>query len=203
MMDFQEKEVKFYLHDLEAMAARLEATGADLVRPRVLERNLRLDTPDGALTAEHRVLRLRQDDQVRVTYKDNTHTEGGVLVRTEIEFSTDSLEVVRKFFEALGYQVVVLYEKYRRVFHLGDVEVVLDEMPFGNFMEIEAPNTTLIEGVAQMLGLNWDRRGNASYLGLFDILKQHKDIDFRDLSFANFASLEISPADLEVEPADI
>ncbi len=202
-MDYQEKEVKFYLRNLEAMAARLEATGADLVRPRVLERNLRLDTPDGALSAEHRVLRLRQDDRVRVTYKDNAHIEDGVLVRTEIEFTTDDLQVALKLFEALGYQVVVLYEKYRRVYRLGDVEVVLDEMPFGDFMEIEASNTTLIEGVAQMLGLNWERRGIASYLGLFDVLKQHQDIDFRDLSFANFASLEISPDDLEVEPADV
>ncbi len=202
-MDYQEKEVKFYLHDLEAMAARLEATGADLVRPRVLERNLRLDTADGTLSAEQRVLRLRQDDRVRVTYKDNTHTEDGVLVRTEIEFTADDLEVALKLFEALGYQVVVLYEKYRRVYRLGDVEVVLDEMPFGDFMEIEAPNTTLIEGVAQMLGLNWECRVIASYLGLFEVLKQHRDIDFRDLSFANFASLEISPDDLEVEPADV
>ena len=202
-MDFQEKEVKFYLHDLEAMADRLEATGADLVRPRMLERNLRLDTADGSLSAEQRVLRLRQDDRVRVTYKDNTHTEDGVLVRTEIEFTADDLEIALKLFEALGYQVVVLYEKYRRVFRLGDVEVVLDEMPFGDFMEIEAPNTTLIEGVAQMLGLNWERRGIASYLGLFEIMKQHRDINFRDLSFANFASLEISPDDLEVEPADV
>jgi adenylate cyclase class 2 len=202
-MDYQEKEVKFYLRNLEAMAARLETTGADLVRPRVLERNLRLDTPDGALSAGHRVLRLRQDDRVRVTYKDNAHIEAGVLVRTEIEFTADDLELALKLFEALGYQVVVLYEKYRRVYRLGDVEVVLDEMPFGDFMEIEAPNTTLIEGVAQMLGLNWERRGIASYLGLFDVLKQHQDIDFRDLSFANFASLEISPDDLEVEPADV
>ena len=202
-MDFQEKEVKFYLNDLEAMASRLEATGAELVRPRILERNLRLDTSDGALSAEKRVLRLRQDDQVRVTYKDNTHTENGVLVRTEIEFATDNLEVVRKFFEALGYKVVVIYEKYRRAYRLGDVEVVLDEMPFGNFMEIEAPNTTLIEGVAQMLGLNWERRGIVSYLGLFEVLKKHREIDFRDLSFENFAALEIAPEDLEVEPADI
>ena len=202
-MDYQEKEVKFNLHDVEAMAARLEATGADLVRPRMLERNLRLDMPEGTLSAERRVLRLRQDDRVRVTYKDNTHTENGVLVRTEIEFTADNLEAARELFAALGYQVVVVYEKYRRVYHLGDVEVVLDEMPFGNFMEIEAPNTTLIEGVAQMLGLNWDRRVIASYLGLFEVLKRHQNIHFRDLSFENFTSLDITPADLEVEPADI
>lgn len=202
-MDFQEKEVKFYLQDLAGMAARLEATGADLVRERVLERNLRLDTPDGKLSAQRQVLRIRQDDRVRVTYKGNTHTEDGVLVRKEIEFTADDFEVALKLFEALGFQVAVIYEKYRRVYHLGDVEVVLDEMPFGDFMEIEAPNATLIEGVAQMLGLNWERRGIASYLGLFDILKCHKEIQFRDLTFDNFAGLDIAPADLEVEPADV
>ena len=202
-MDFQEKEVKFYLQDLESMAARVAATGAELVRPRILERNLRLDTPDGRLTAEQRVLRIRQDDKVRVTYKGNTHTEDGVLVRKEIEFEADDFEVALKLFDALGYQVAVIYEKYRRVYRLGDVEVVLDEMPFGNFMEIEAPNATLIEGVAQMLGLNWERKGVASYLGLFENLKRHQEIGFRDVTFDNFASLDVSPADLEVEPADI
>ena len=202
-MDFQEKEVKFYLQDLESMAARVAATGAELVRPRILERNLRLDTPDGRLTAEQRVLRIRQDDKVRVTYKGDTHTEDGVLVRKEIEFEADDFEVALKLFDALGYQVAVIYEKYRRVYRLGDVEVVLDEMPFGNFMEIEAPNATLIEGVAQMLGLNWERKGVASYLGLFENLKRHQEIGFRDVTFDNFASLDVSPADLEVEPADI
>lgn len=201
-MDFQEREVKFYIQDLAAMADRLQATGADLVRPRVLERNLRLDTPEGALGKAARVLRIRQDDRVRVTYKDNARTEDGILARTEIEFTADNFEVTRKFFEALGYPVVMVYEKYRWVYRLGDVEVVLDEMPFGNFMEIEAPNSTLIEGVAQMLGLDWDRRVISSYLRLFAVAKQHVDLPFRDLTFDNFVSVEVSPEDLEVQPAD-
>lgn len=201
-MKFMEREVKFYLHDLEDLAMRLEAAGADLVRPRVLEKNLRFDTPDGALSAASRILRLRQDDRVRMTYKDNAYLENGILARTEIEFTSDNFEVTRKFFEALGYRVMVIYEKYRRVYRLGDVEVVLDELPFGNFLEIEAPNATLIEGVAQMLGLDWSKRILSGYLVLFDIAKQHVNLPFRDLTFDNFASYSIKPADLEVEPAD-
>jgi len=201
-MDYQEREVKFYIRDLETLVARLRVCGADLTHQRILERNLRLDTAEGTLQKDNRLLRLRKDDRVRVTYKDNAQMENGVVARTEIEFTTDDFEVTRKLFEALGYQVVVVYEKYRRVYTLGDVEVMLDELPFGDFVEIEAPNNTLIEGVAQMLGLDWSKGIGMNYLGLFEIAKKNADLRFNDLTFDNFESLDLSPADLEVQPAD-
>ena len=201
-MEYLEQEAKFYIENLDELIARAQATGADLIRPRVLERNLRLDTPEGDFERESRVLRLRQDDGVRVTYKDNAHIENGMIVRTEIEFSTDSLEVTRKLFEALGYQVTVIYEKYRQVYQIGAVEVMVDELPFGSFIEIEAPNAVLIEGVAQMLGLDWSKSIKTSYLGLFAIARANRGFDFRDLTFHNFEGVNITAADLEVQPAD-
>ena len=30
-----------------------------------------------------------------------------------------------------------MYEKYREAFDLNDLEIVLDEMPYGNFVELE------------------------------------------------------------------
>ena len=201
-MEYQEQEVKFYIEDLDRLIARAQATGADLVRPRILERNLRLDTPEGDFVRDSRVLRIRQDDGVRVTYKDNARSEKGTVVRTEIEFSTDNLEVTRKFFEALGYRVTVIYEKYRQVYQIGDVQVMFDELPYGNFVEIEAPNATLIEGVAQMLGLDWSKSIPTSYLGLFAIARKHRAFNFRDLTFHNFEGVRITAADLEVQSAD-
>ncbi len=201
-MDYQEQEAKFYIEDLDELIARAQATGADLIHPRVLERNLRLDTPEGDLVRESRVLRLRQDDGVRVTYKDNARSENGMVVRTEIEFSTDNLEVTRKLFEALGYQVTVIYEKYRQVYQIGAVQVMFDELPFGHFVEIEAPDAVLIEGVAQMLGLDWSKSINTSYLGLFAIARAHRAFKFRDLTFHNLEGVNITAADLEVQPAD-
>ena len=201
-MEYQEREVKFYVRDLDALANRLQATGADLVRERVFERNLRMDTQDGQFERAQRVLRIRQDDRVRVTYKDDSRLEDGVLTRTEIEITTDSLPATRKLFEALGYQVTVIYEKYRRTYHLGDVEVVLDELPFGNFVEIEAPSNTLIEGVAQMVGLDWAARINLSYMGLFAAWKQNTGLAFKDLTFEAFIGQAVTAADLGVRPAD-
>jgi adenylate cyclase, class 2 len=201
-MDDQEREIKFFVQDLEAMAQRLHLCGADLGRERTLERNLRFDTADHSLQREGRVLRLRQDDCVRVTYKADARVEGGAIVRTELEFTVDNFAVARKLFEALGYQVVVSYEKYRRTYRLGDVEVVLDELPMGDFVEIEAPNNVLIEGVAQMLGLDWSKGIATNYLGLFEIARSRRKFTFNDLTFENFRDLELVPGDMGVEPAD-
>jgi adenylate cyclase class 2 len=202
MMKDQEREIKFYIQDLEGIAERLRACGADLVRDRTLEINLRFDTPDHSLYKSGRLLRLRQDDIARVTFKENARVEGGVMARTELEFTVDDFAIARKLFESLGYQVVVTYEKYRRVYRLGDVEVVLDELPFGNFVEIEAPNNVLIEGVAQMLRLDWSRGIATNYLGLFEIARTSRALTFNDLTFENFRELTIQPEDMGVMPAD-
>jgi adenylate cyclase, class 2 len=201
-MDTKEREIKFYIQDLAGLADRLRVCGADLSRKRMLERNLRLDTEDHSLKKEDRLLRIRQDDQVRVTYKDKAQVEDGVITRTELEFVSDDYAITKKFFEALDYQVVVIYEKYRQEYRLGDVKVMLDELPYGDFLEIEAPNIALIDGVGQMLGLDRSRGIENNYLGLFEILMQDKGLTFRDLTFENFEGLSISATDLKVQPAD-
>lgn len=201
-MEPKEREIKLYLQNLSVLDDRLRICGADLARERLLERNLRLDTAERSLEKSGRLLRLRQDDRVRITYKADAQVEGGVVTRTELEFIADDFAISKKLFEALGYQVVVVYEKYRREYRLGDVKVMLDELPFGDFIEIEAPNITLIDGVVQMLGLDRSKGIETNYLGLLEIVKNNLDLPFRDLTFENFTNLAISPEDLGVQPAD-
>ena len=202
-MRTQEREIKFYVQDLLSLVEKLRLCGAELVRDRVFERNLRLDTPEGSLSQGGRLLRLRQDDRARVTYKENARMEGGVITRTEIEIVTDDFKMTQRLFEALGYREVVAYEKYRREYRLGEVLVMLDELPFGDFLEIEAATNPLIEGVAQMLGLDWSRSIDTNYLGLMEITRQRLALPFKDLTFANFEGVAVSPQDLGVMPADI
>jgi len=202
-MENKEREIKLYIQDLEALAIRLRVCGADLTRERMLERNLRLDTKDHSLKSSGRLLRIRKDDRVRITYKDNAEMDEGVVTRTELEFIADDFAIAKKLFEALGYQVVVIYEKYRCEYRLGDVKVMLDELPYGNFIEIEAQNKALIDGVGQMLGLDRTRGIGTNYLGLLEVVKQNLDLPFRDLTFENFEGLAVSAADLEVQPADV
>jgi adenylate cyclase class 2 len=53
--------------------------------------------------------------------------------------------------EKLGYELAVVYEKHRKAWHLGKVEVVLDELPFGYYMEIEGEVKNILKA-EKMLG---------------------------------------------------
>src|SRR5688500_3338172 len=110
----QETEAKFYVNDLDKIITRLHELEALLIQERVLETNIRFDLPDGRLRSEGRVLRLRQDTDARFTYKSPSTNQQGVLSRTEIEFTVGDFEKAKEFLEALGYQKLIAYEKYRR-----------------------------------------------------------------------------------------
>lgn len=197
-----ELEVKLYLNDLPTLRQRLEALGAQLSQPRVHEINLRFDTPDGSLTRSLQVLRLRQDTDARMTYKGPGDTTGGVHARRELEFTVSDFETARALLEAIGYQVSLMYEKYRTTYELDGVHVTLDEMPYGDFAEIEGLDPESIRAVARKLGVDWEARVLDSYTALFASLCQTLGLQFQDLSFENFAGMTVSPQALGVRPAD-
>ena len=199
---YQEMEVKFYVRSLAKLEERLKASGAECVQPRVEEINLRFDTVDGSLAAIHSVLRLRQDEKVRLTYKGERRDVGGANTRTEIEFEAGDFDAAKAFLEALGYRVVTVYEKYRQTYDLEGMHVTLDELPYGSFCEIEGSDPTRIYNLARRLGLNWEVRISASYLELFERLKAGRAPMAKNLVFSELVGLKIRPIDLGVEPAD-
>jgi adenylate cyclase class 2 len=218
MNQMQEIEAKFYVRDLDKIATRLHQLKARLIQPRILETNLRFDLPDSRLRSEGRVLRLRQDTQARLTYKDSGKNEQGALHRTEIEFTVENFEKAKLFLEALGYQKLFEYEKYRTTYSLesGNLlpqsqkqgsefegcHIMLDELPYGNFVEIEGEPVAAIQGVADKLELDWSTSIPASYSALFERVRRALELTFADLTFANFNGIIVSPADLQVQPAD-
>jgi adenylate cyclase class 2 len=188
-----ELEVKFYLSKRKELEEKLIIQGGQLKDPRVHEINLRFDTPDQSLLNTGRLLRLRLDKRARVTYKGLGSIESGARLRQELEFTVSDFDTARAVFEALGYQVYMMYEKYRTTYKLGNLEVVLDEMPYGDFVEIEGPDGQSIQVAAQRLDLNWDARILDSYTVLFERVRAQLGIDFRDLSFENFKGLTVTP----------
>jgi len=199
----KELEVKFFLAELEQLQEILYGVGAVLVQPRTYERNLRFDTPEGTLTRNAQVLRLRQDRANRLTFKGPSEVKDGVSARTEIEFTVGNFEDAQALLEALGYQVSMIYEKYRTVYDLNGTLVTLDEMPFGNFTEIEGTDGPTIQAVCNQLGLMWELRTLESYAGLFQMVKKNLKFSFRDLTFENFTGIKVDASHLAIAPADI
>ena len=198
----QETEAKFYIRDLERIRSFLQSVNARLVQARVLEKNLRFDLPDGSLRAGRRVLRLRYDTEARLTYKGENKNTRGVLSREEIEFVVGDFEKAKKFLEALGYQQTLYYEKYRTTYELDQTLIMLDELPYGDFVELEGETEETIEVLAGRLNLNWDATIERSYSALFADVQKKLNLSFRDLSFDNFASIKVDATDLGVNVAD-
>lgn len=202
-MNGQETEVKFFVKDLKRVEMRLRELKAHLIQARVHEVNLRFDTPNGDLRQELKVLRLRNDTEAKFTFKGpNDERNDGVLSRKEIEFSVSSFDAAKEFLEALGFTVVAFYEKYRATYEVEDVHVMLDELPYGNFVEIEGEDVNTLRTVAELLGLRWNSSVNAGYLVLFDRIAMKYELTAGQLSFEALKGLSMSGEDMSIVPAD-
>jgi adenylate cyclase class 2 len=202
-MNEQEIEAKFHVRDLKKIELRLLDLKAQLIQPRVHEINLRFDRPDGELRNSFRVLRLRQDDIARFTFKGPSVEEtGGILSRPEIEFEVGDFDSAKQFLEAIGFQVVVFYEKFRTTYELNHTHIMLDELPYGDFLEIEGDNVEMIHSAADLLGLNWDAMVKAGYHALFERVAGKYGLDVSKLSFENLEGIKINTADMDIFAAD-
>ena len=72
---------------------------------------------------------------------------------------------------------------------------MLDELPYGNFTEIEGTAET-IERVIATLGLGGYRRMTGSYVDIFADVKARLALDVRDCTFDAFAGLTVDSDDI-------
>jgi adenylate cyclase, class 2 len=202
-MNHQEIEIKFFIQDLPALLEKIHKLDAWLHQARVFEVNLRFDTPERILTRQHQVLRLRRDTINHLTYKSPARPDSEVSARREIEFTVGDFDDARLFLEALGYEVSISYEKYRAVYQLDDALLMVDEMPFGNFLEIEGQDVSAIKTAAARLGLEWNARCIDSYMALFSCMQEKLSLQIDNLTFSELNGIRVSPNDLGLTPADI
>ena len=100
------------------------------------------------LDAERCALRVREEAGRRtmLTYKERPDSEPeAVKRRHEIETEVADAEAITALLEALGYRPTLVYEKRRATYQLGGAEVVLDELPFGWFVEIEGEEIDILD----------------------------------------------------------
>lgn len=182
-----ETEVKFFVTDLAAVRRKLLQVGATLDIPRSYEYNIRYDNAWNGLMRQGKLLRLRQDQRSRLTFKGVSDKDltSEAKVRQEVEIEVSNFEKTATILEKVGFERRQVYEKYRETFCLMAIEVTLDELPFGDFVELEG-DEAVIKQAANTLGLDWQRRVLDNYLALMARLKASHDLPFDDLTFENF-----------------
>ena len=191
-MDHLEIEVKFWVEDPAALRAAILAMGCRS-SGRVFESNFCYDDRRRSLKNRRALLRLRRDSGARLTFKAVPATEDAAFkVFREMEVAVDDFDTMAGILEAIGFQRTRVYEKWRETFSCAGVQLCLDTLPMGTFLEIEGPRRS-IGAVARRLGLPWEQRILANYLEMFDHLRRKMDLPFSDLTFDHFKGIAVDP----------
>ena len=145
------------------------------------------------------VLRLRRvGERGTLTYKERFPTRSDIKHQREDETRVDDPEAMELILDALGFRPALVYEKHRETWTLktagtqkktsasakgktakktgtsGTTEIVIDELPFGLFMEIEGTEAD-IRDIESKLAIKRLRTESATYPKL--TLKHGKDYE--------------------------
>src|SRR5215510_13186256 len=146
---------------------RLPAIGAKLEEDEFEENTLYVGN---GINTRNTALRLRRvSGKAILTYKKRSSAKSAIKDQVEEETEVSDAEATDALLKALGFRPALVYEKLRATWTLDEAEIVVDELPFGFYMEIEASRET-IERVESLLGI---KRLQAEHLTYPDLTKKH------------------------------
>ena len=156
-----EKKYRLTRGQKETLSLRLAEVGATRKGAEEFEENVIYTGP--GLDPRRRVLRLRRTDaRATFTYKERRATESAIKHQREEETEVSDPAALASILDALGYRPALVYEKRRATWHAAGAEVVLDELPFGTFVEIEGEEESILKA-EELLGLSSAEAEHASY----------------------------------------
>lgn len=190
-----EIERKYLGVDFNLLRRALAGVGAEDLGAH-FESNAIFDTPDLAIHASGRLLRVRSQE-----WRDRTRhvltlklpvpdaAEGAFKVREERELAVESAAAMGAVLEGLGYREIARYEKVRAVWRLAallpggsGILVELDELPFAQVVELEG-DAGVLDAAARLLGLDKYEISTKSYHALHQEWRCSQGLPF-ERSFA-------------------
>jgi len=191
-MEFLEIEVKFFLSDLKSTRDRILELGAHS-EGRAFESNICFEDQTNSLVEKKALLRLRKDKRTTLTYKSEPDVkEDNYKIFKELEVEVSDFAKMGRILESLGYHKEQKYEKWRDSYNIEGTGCYIDEIPFGNFLEIEG-NKKNIKDVAMNIGMRWEKRIVLNYFEMFEIVKSNLNLHFSDITFRNFQDINFDP----------
>lgn len=153
-----EIEAKVAIEDMDAVADALRQAGAEHVAY-LRHRDVFFGNKKGKSIKAGCGLRLRQQqgqgaDKVFLTFK-GPRQRAEYKTRDESEVAVADADAMAEILIALGYEQILVVEKKRGLWRLGECEVCLDEVALlGRFVEVEGPSEQAIRQVLERLGLD-------------------------------------------------
>jgi adenylate cyclase class 2 len=145
-----EKKYRLAKKRRPAIEKRLRELG---VSPRPVEFEENTLYRGGRLQLGNCALRLRRvGARAILTFKQRPPSKSAIKHQQEDETEVANADAAHAILTALGFRPALVYEKRRTRWQLGKAEIVIDELPFGLFMEIEAKEKEIAR-VEALLGI--------------------------------------------------
>ncbi len=147
-----ELKIRMTAGELAALRHRLQQQDAK-PGPREEEVNVLFESADKRLQPAGELLRLRTfagRDDARLTFKGPVDAASSFKVREELEVAVEDGSTARKLLEALGYRATGEYRKTRERWYLSGVEVSLDQLSSGEYVEIEGNEEAILVAVGRL-----------------------------------------------------
>jgi len=138
-----EKKYRLSQDRWDRIVTTLNEVGADFVGE-----DLEENTIYGGVALERTggIVRIRRtQDRALLTFKRRIENRADVKQQIEHETEISDPDAVAQIITELGLSPKLIYEKRRKIWRFRTTEIVLDELPFGLFMEIEGSVTEIKE----------------------------------------------------------
>lgn len=194
-----EIEAKFLNVDIETVRSALKKAGASCEQPMRLMKRALIEEPQHY--ENHSFIRIRDEgDKVTLTYKKRGHRDANRIDNTaEIEVEVSDFDNTVELFKEAGWEYKTFQESKRETWHLGDVEVVIDEWPWLEpYIEIEASSEEKVCAAAETLGFDWKdalfSHIDAAYRLKYDFAPGFRGvIDLKEVRFSDPLPAQFSP----------
>jgi adenylate cyclase class 2 len=131
-----EKKYRLTKDQRRAVEKRLRGLG---IKPRPVEFEENTIYRGGNLQPGNRALRLRRvNGRAILTFKRRFPSKSSIKRQQEDETLLGNPDALNTILKALGFEPALVYEKRRTCWLVGKVQLLIDELPYGLFMEIEA-----------------------------------------------------------------
>ncbi|MHB8443365.1 MAG: class IV adenylate cyclase [Patescibacteria group bacterium] len=141
-----EIELKFEINKdkIDFFNKKLQSIGFALSK-RVYELSVMYDNPSQIMQITDGRIRLRRSGEKTIlTYKKPLSRKG---IKKEIEYEVEisDFDTMEKILKMMEFTKTTSYERYRTYFHKNHIEVMIDEFPYGVFIEIEGDEKHIVK----------------------------------------------------------
>ena len=167
-----EKKYRLTKKQRDEVVRRLKQLGA---QSKPLEFEINTLYSGGELDLTRSILRLRTVGRhCYLTFKERIPSRSDIKHQREEEARVDNPEAMDLILDSLGFTAALVYEKRRERWQFANNKIVIDELPFGLFMEIESDEES-IRRMEAKLAVKGLRTEHATYPQL--TLKHGKNSD--------------------------